>query len=70
MLNGFFIAGFPGRTYMPRKGRRIEQAELCGHHRFYAEDYARAKKLGLLVARGRHHGPGLERGPGQKILGL
>lgn len=51
MLNSFFIAGFPGMTRVPRNGRRIEQAELCGHHRFYGQDYARARKLGLLVAR-------------------
>ncbi|MFO7189109.1 MAG: beta-glucosidase [Pseudomonadota bacterium] len=70
MLNGFFIAGFPGRTYMPRKGRRIEQAELCGHHRFYAEDYARAKKLGLLVARETAQWAAIERVPGQYDFGF
>lgn len=61
MLNSFFIAGFPGATRMPRNGRRIEQAEICGHQRFYAQDYVRAKKLGLQVARESAQWPAIER---------
>ena len=65
MLNSFFIAGFPGTTRVPRNGRRIEQTELCGHQRFYAQDYARAKKLGLLVARESAQWSAIERIAGQ-----
>lgn len=65
MLNSFFIAGFPGATRVPRNGRRIEQTELCGHQRFYAQDYARAKKLGLLVARESAQWSAIERIAGQ-----
>lgn len=65
MLNSFFIAGFPGSTRVPRNGRRIEQAAQCGHQRFYAQDYARAKKLGLLVARESAQWPTIERIAGQ-----
>ena len=61
MLNSFFIAGFPGTTRVPRNGRRVEQAETCGHQRFYAQDYVRARKLGLQVARESAQWPAIER---------
>lgn len=65
MLNSFFIAGFPGATRVPRNGQRVEQTTLCGHQRFYAQDYARAKKLGLLVARESAQWSTIERIAGQ-----
>lgn len=51
VFNSYFMAGFPGATQVPRNGRRVEAIERCGHQQFYAQDYARARRLGLLVAR-------------------
>lgn len=65
MFNSFFMAGFPGATRVPRNGRRVEYAERCGHQRFYAQDYARARKLGLLVARESAQWSAIERIGGQ-----
>ncbi|HET7768829.1 MAG TPA: beta-glucosidase, partial [Chloroflexota bacterium] len=51
LFPSFFMGGFEGSNHVDRSHRRIDYIELTQHHRFYRQDYERARAAGIRLVR-------------------